>query len=252
MPVVPNPIEPTSTSDIAGIAKLLMRDHPRFFEASVGGNGSGRTFKLPHLFIEEATFTVKDESDNDLEMDVDYALDGRNGYITFATPPGAGDQFWITGYYSLWFWGPDLERHVQHIVNQHAHGRPGFSLLTLSPVEAQVIAEGAIVEALWSLAIELSTDIDVNTPEGMGIPASQRYRQVMALLDYWQRRYREDSAMLNVGLYAIQMYDLRRVSYTTGRLVPLYVPQEIDDTSRPVRIKPPIQYQNQVEPVVDP
>jgi hypothetical protein len=45
---------------------------------------------------------------------------------------------------------------------------------------------------------------------------------------------------LGVGLYAIEVTNLRRVSRTTGRLVPLFREREYDDYTLPERILPPI------------
>ena len=111
----------------------------------------------------------------------------------------------------------------------------------ISPiVEADLVEIGAVVHLLWSLTIELALDIDVSTPEGMFIPAHQRYQQVTAMMQYWENEFQTRAASLNLGLGALEIYQLRRVSYLTNRYVPVYQKQEIDDHTRPKRLYPPI------------
>lgn len=77
------------------------------------------------------------------------------------------------------------------------------------------------------------------------MPRSQRYHQVMAHIAALQQRYQTLSQQMNVGLYRIEMANLRRVSRTTGRLVPLYTEREYDDHTLPTRILPPIDNANE-------
>jgi hypothetical protein len=114
------------------------------------------------------------------------------------------------------------------------------TLDTLSGVQAEVIEMGAVTRALWSLSIELALDIDVSTPEGMFIPAHQRYQQVVAMMQYWEGQFNERAASLNMGLGALEIFRLRRVSYTTGRYVPVYQDREFDDPRWPKRLYPVI------------
>jgi hypothetical protein len=99
---------------------------------------------------------------------------------------------------------------------------------------------GTIVHALWSLSMELMLDIDVSTPEGMFIPARQRYAQVLQMLGAFESEYQDKASMLGMGLGALEMLRLRRISKTTGRYVPMYRDREIDDPTRPDRVFPPI------------
>ena len=100
---------------------------------------------------------------------------------------------------------------------------------------------GCLVGALWSLMTEVATDIDVSDPEGMNIPAHQRYQQVSQLVSFWSAKYDEKAAMLNVGLKRIEQYTLRRESRLTGRYVPIYRGRELDNPRPPIRVRPPIE-----------
>ena len=99
---------------------------------------------------------------------------------------------------------------------------------------------GAVVRALWSLCLEFSFDIDVSTPEGMYIPARQRFGQVLQMLNYWQVQYNERAQALNIGLNALEQFRLRRVAYLTNRYVPIYQEREVDNPLPPKRLFPQI------------
>jgi hypothetical protein len=94
--------------------------------------------------------------------------------------------------------------------------------------------------AYWSLLTEFSTEIDVSTPEGMMIPASQRFQQVQSMFQYWKMKYDEHAAALDVGINKIEVKELRRKSYLTNRYVPVYRGREVDDPRPPVRLYPDI------------
>ena len=59
----------------------------------------------------------------------------------------------------------------------------------------------------------------------------------MELIEELKARYKELSALLNIGMYKVEVYTLRRTSKRTNRYVPIYRPQEIDDRSAPVRVR---------------
>ena len=68
------------------------------------------------------------------------------------------------------------------------------------------------------------------------IPRSQRYQQLTDMIAKRWEQYRTLCAQLNIGLWRIEMGNLRRTSRTTNKLVPIYMPQEIDDSRRPERV----------------
>jgi hypothetical protein len=92
------------------------------------------------------------------------------------------------------------------------------------------------VEALFALATDASYDIDIIAPDGVNIPRSERFRQLSALINQRMQHYKELCSMLNIGLWRIEMGTLRRVSRTTNKLVPIYMPQEVDDARKPERV----------------
>jgi len=103
-----------------------------------------------------------------------------------------------------------------------------------------VVGIHTLIQALWGLLSEYSRDIDVITSESVHIIASQRYRMVQSLIDFWTEEYNRRAAALNIGLERLEVMTLRRVSKTTGYLVPIYKPREIGDYNPLVRVWPPI------------
>lgn len=230
----------TTLAEVSSVARNLSRDFGTFFEVNFASVGA--TLRLPHPLVEPNSLSVIDNTTGD---DVTTAvLNARNGLLKVPNPGQYDDGLYVSGLYYEWFLDADLEFFANIIVVEHLHNRPGVALESITGPEIEVMGMGALVGALWSLLAEFATDIDVSTPEGINIPAHQRYQQVQSLISYWERRYDEKAALLNVGLKRIEAFTLRRVSRLTNRLVPLYRPREIDNPRPPIRIRPlidPIQ-----------
>ena len=94
--------------------------------------------------------------------------------------------------------------------------------------------------ALYTLATDASFDIDITAPDGVMIPRSERYRQLMQMIDVRKNQYKELCSQLGIGLFKIDVFSLRRISKTTNRYIPIYMPQEVDDISMPVRVYLPL------------
>lgn len=245
-----------SIESLMGTSRTYMRDHKRFFQSTVSRQDGSRTYQLPHPNVSPAGLyvtavggtSVYEGRPNAAGTDevFGYQLDERNGLLRISTPITggfpAGSYLNVEGYYYTWVTDEDLVFFVENIVAEHQYHRPEFVLSTVSDVEADAIALGSAVEALWSQLIEFSRDIDISTPEAVSVPATQRYRQLEDLLfssNGLASKYKEKAALLNVGLDKAEMFHLRRISRTTGRLVPVYKSREWDDASRPLRLFPP-------------
>jgi hypothetical protein len=61
----------------------------------------------------------------------------------------------------------------------------------------------------------------------------------MDMVSARQGQYRDLCTHLGVGLYKIDVFSFRRISKATGRYVPIYKPQEVDDRSWPQRVDIP-------------
>ena len=111
-----------------------------------------------------------------------------------------------------------------------------MTLYMLPAVEEYPLAILATVEALWALATDSAFDIDIQAPDGVMIPRSERYRQLTQIIQQRMEQYKQLSSALNIGLWRIEMGTLRRVSRMTNKLVPIYLAQEIDDSRKPERV----------------
>lgn len=118
------------------------------------------------------------------------------------------------------------------------------SLATIPDVEQLPLVLLGVINALWKLATDSASDVDVDTVEGTHISRAQRFQQLMAMIDATTSRYHDICQQLNVGLWRVEMSDLRRISRTTSRYVPIYRPREYDDYGLAVRELPPIDHPN--------
>ena len=233
----------TTMEELVGGARIYLRDYPQFFEVDQGPLDT-LTIRLPHPLVSPSSLQVY-ISDPYADPPVPavlttaWQLDERNGLLKLTDPTFLGKRLLVSGYHYTWFADSDLAFHMKQVLAEVSYSHAG-GLAALSPVHAEVIMLGGVVHALWGLAIELSLDIDVSTPEGMFIPARQRYQQVLQLMQHLETLFTEKSAMLNMGLGGLEQFKLRRVAKLTGRYVPVYVNREFDDPRWPKRVYPPI------------
>ena len=222
----------TSTLDVANRARMRLRDFPVFFEVPYAGMAS--TLRLPHPLVDQDSFSVFTPAGE--PVSTGWSLDPRNGIVKFSDPTALPDGVGCSGYYFTWFLTEDLEYYAHVAMAFNSYEREA----TDDPVETEVNALGAAVEALWALCAEFGTDIDVSTPEGMFIPAHQRFSQMWTLLLAAQEEYKHMAAQLGMGLDRIEQFTIRRVAYLTNRFVPVYKTKEIGDHTPPLRIFPTI------------
>ena len=228
-------------SDIITIARNYLRDFPKFFQT--GFVPAGRTYELNKPNIDTGSLWVAyvpsgGGASVTVIPDTDYALDERNGLIRLATLPVA-ETIMVEGYYYEWLTPADLDFYADMAIHMDTHNL-STPLSMLAPAVVDVIGIHALVQALWGLLTEYSRDIDVITSESVHIIASQRYRMVESLLTDWSAEYNKRAAALNIGLERMEVFNLRRVSKTTNRLVPEYREREVGDYGPIERIFPPI------------
>ena len=158
------------------------------------------------------------------------------------TVPIAGLEFTVSGTYYRYFTAAELSSLVDTAVSQHSAkhtdslGRK-ISVSNLPTIDEYPVAVYATTLALYTLATDAAFDIDIAAPDGVSIPRSERYRQLMEMIQTRQAQYKDLCVQLGVGLYSIDVFTLRRISKTTNRYVPVYKPQEVDDRSFPQRAR---------------
>jgi hypothetical protein len=228
-------------TDIENIARTYLRDFPKFFQTSF--DVVGRTYDLSHINVDSeslwvAVYTTGSGSASALSAS-QYSLDERNGILRLANTYASGTKVLVEGYYYEWVTPTDLSFYTQRALEKHLH-TINLSVDQLADVVINAIGIAAICECLWALMTEYSRDIDVITSESVHIPASQRFRMVQGLLAQWEKEYERHAANLNIGFDRLEVMNLRRVSRTTNRLVPLYKQKELGDFSPMERLWPEI------------
>jgi hypothetical protein len=234
-----------SIATITAAARSMLRDFPKYFEIETGPLNV-LTIRLPHPLIMGASVQVFVATPGDLPTDPytstatnAWQLDDRNGLLKLTDEALLNQRVLVSAYHYTWFSDSDLTMAANMAASETVYNTNG-DVEDIEGIYAEVTAMSAVIRALWSLATELSLDIDVSTPEGMYIPARQRYAQVMQMMQYWEGEYTQRAEALNIGLGALEQFTLRRVAKLTNRYVPVYLPREVDDPRWPKRIYPPI------------
>lgn len=248
----------TAASLISSI-RLELGDNLEPFRDSFRGTGTKDDYDLPARNISGpvTVYTVTgDAMLVNLVENVDFTLDRVEGIITFTTPPPADALYVVEGKANGIFTDTEIQHFLDAALAQHLRGRTvqvryrdgnGFikydrksmELEDLPKEEEVLVSLLATIEALWALSTDASTDIDITTAEGTHIPRSQRWRQLISQIDILMDKYKELSMAMGVGLHAPEVLNLRRVSKTTGRLVPVFQEREYDEHGPPVRKLPP-------------
>ena len=223
--------------DVTTVARNYLRDFPKFFQVSF--DAVGRTYELGQPNIDTDTLWIATNVGASVTQltTSQYSLDSRNGILRLTTTPTSGAKIMVEGYYYEWVSPQDLEFYAKQAISQHTFSLE-IPLENMSALIIETIGIGTIVEALGALMSEFSRDIDVMTSESIHIPASQRFRMVQSLLSYWTNQYQSQARALNIGVDRIEIFNLRRVSRTTNRYVPIFKAKELGDYGPIERVFP--------------
>ena len=196
-------------------------------------------YRLEHRPIDTSTVVILQDGVEVSNPEI--SIDPDSGILVFPEPPPVGEVWEVEGTKWRYFSDEDLSKFLSTAIYEHTYSRADsagmdFTLGDLKPVEEYPIALRATIMALWALATDASFDIDILAPDGVNIPRSERHRQLMAMIGARQQQYDEIASALNVGLHRIEVYTVRRVAKLTNRLVPVLLPQEFDDRSKPKRV----------------
>ena len=227
-------------SDLVSRVRLELGDMPKQFTYTATGDGTTKDFDTKIKPLEDTTLVVTVNNVAQLQP-TNYTVEKDLGVFHFAVAPTNTFAIRITGTSYRYFTDADITRFINTAVEQHTHERTdGFgtqmTIGLLPAVEEYPLAILATVEALWALATDAAFDIDIQAPDGVMIPRSERYRQLSQIIQQRMEQYKQLSSALNIGLWRIEMGTLRRVSRLTNKLVPIYLAQEIDDSRKPERI----------------
>lgn len=259
---------PFNNQEIINRVRIELGDTGAPFSDTFLGTGMLSTYDLTDFNLWNVTVNwIRNQSAVLLTEGTDYDINYQEGRIFLygiASPLPQGDTLVVSGQASGMFSDQELTDFINDAVLQHTNGRTvktrfkdsnGFIKYTTVPmdlnnlpdVEGTLVALRATIDALWALATDASTDIDISSADGTTVPRSQRYQQLREQIDGMTARYNQLCAMLNVGLNAIEMSKIRRVSRTTNRLVPIFEDREYDDYELPRRQLPPIDARDEDE-----
>ena len=224
-------------SSLSDRLRFEIGDTGKSFVHQIVADGVTNRFLIPYSPLNGTTLMVYK---NNVDVSDTITVEELTGFATFDTVPAAGAVIVFSGTYYRYFIDSEICQFVdtafgQHIANHaDAYGR-GYTYATLPGIEEYPVDVYASTLALYTLATDASFDIDITAPDGVAIPRSERYRQLMQMIEERKAQYRELCSMLGIGLYKIDVFTLRRTSKTTNRYVPIYLPQEVDDRSMPQR-----------------
>jgi hypothetical protein len=232
-------------ANLTSLAERLrseLGDTGKSFVHQFTADGTTNRFLLPYSPVDAINMIITIDG-TDISTTVD--VEETTGYMTFDEVPDTGAVVVAAGTYFKYFTVTEIEQFVCTAFDQHTanhadtYGR-AILLDTLPGLEEYPVITYASTLALYTLATDASFDIDITAPDGVQIPRSERYRQLMQMIEVRKQQYRELCSQLGIGLYKIDVFSLRRISKTTNRYVPIYLPLEVNDRSMPQRVILPI------------
>lgn len=226
--------------DLISRTRLELGDLASQFKTTLYGDGYTTEFYVNYKPLDATELVVTVGGELMAKPD-DYTVENTWGKIHFVTPPISGAVIEVEGVHYRYFSPEDLLTFINTAVTQHTYNRTdsygrAMTLALIPQVEIYPVALLSTIEALWALATDAAFDINITAPDGVVIPRAQRFQQLSAIILNRQAQYQNLCALLNIGLYKVEVGTLRRVSRTTNKLVPVYVPQEIEDSRRPERV----------------
>lgn len=224
-----------TTDAIVERVRLELGDLGKSFVETIIADGTTNRFQLQYNPVTTVGMTIFVNGVNK-SSNADSSVEATTGVIVLTQTPAAGHLVVVKGTHYRYFTDSEMATIVGSAVIEHSAkrtdslGRP-IVLDTLPYVEEYPVTLYATTMALYTLATDASFDIDISAPDGVMIPRSERYRQLTEMAQMRHQQYREICSLLGIGLYAIEVLPLRRISKTTNRYVPIYKPQEVDDKS---------------------
>lgn len=222
--------------------RLELGDTGKSFVVQFVADGTTNRFNIHYSPLDATQVYV---TLNGADVTSSTSVEESSGVIVFDEVPADGDEIQVSGLYYRYFTAAELTYLVESAIAQHSAKHTdslGRTLIaaTLPSIEEYPVVVYATSLALYTLATDSSFDIDILAPDGVNIPRSERYRQLMDMVNVRKAQYQELCVHLGIGMFSIDVFSLRRISKATGRLVPLYTPQEVDDRSYPQRVDTPL------------
>lgn len=256
------PLVAAGTQRIAQLVRMHLGDLPTTFNVRSVTDGVKYVFELPFENVDSNSFQISltngtPQGTTQLTLGSGVTLQEHQGTVTFTQPPAADLFVVCSGVYFRSILPGEMDIYIRQAYLQHTYetsptpqldpGPPvnpessGYGApapFVLPEIEEYPLSLQVAIMILEDRATDLAQQMDVRTPDGVAIPVGQLFSQVRTQISALDARYNKVAGALNVGLYRIQVFDLRRQSYTTNRYVPQYRVQEVDDMSYPQRVIP--------------
>lgn len=231
-----------SLSNLIERVRLELGDLSKSFVEQIIADGTTNRFDLENAPVDGLSLNV---TLNETDISENVSVEERTGIIVLDEVPDEGDVIIASGNHFRYFTDEDMATLVMTALEQHSGRRTdvvGRDILvsTLPKIEEYPVAIYATTLALYTLATDASFDINIFAPDGVTIPRSERYRQLMEMIAERKEQYRELCVQLGIGMFQIEVFSLRRISKRTNRYVPVYKPMEVDDRSWAQRVKTPL------------
>jgi len=219
---------------------MELGDQPKQFTKTFTGDGSTVDFVLGVKPVDTSTLLVTVNGVARANP-THFTIEAQHGVIHFVTAPANNAVITVTGSVFRYFSDSEITYFVNTAVTQHTFNRTdsygrAMTIGMLPEVEVYPVTILSSIEGLYTLATDAAFDINIFAPDGVTIPRSERYHQLTNLIQQRMEQYKMLCAALNIGIHRIEVATLRRVSRTTNKLVPIFMPQEIDDSRRPERV----------------
>lgn len=231
----------TTLASLTDLVRTELGDTSKSFVMQFMADGTTNRFTLHYSPVDATDIFV---SFDGVDVSNSCSVEESTGVLVTDQVPVDGVEITVAGNYFRYFTSLEIQQFVEQAVLQHTNNRTDsmgrkLDITTVPQLEVYPIAILATTHALYTLATDASFDINIMAPDGVTIPRSERYRQLMDMLNVRKEQYRELCTLLNIGMYGIEVFTFRRISKTTNNYVPVYRPQEVDDYSYPERVELP-------------
>lgn len=238
-------------SSLSDRVRFELGDAGKSFVTQFVADGSTNRFRLHYAPVDGPSLVVYQ---NGLDISANCSVEESTGVLITEDVPADGAEITVSGTYYRYFTPTEMAHLVETAVTEHSANHTDslgrkISIENLPLIEEHPVTIYATVLALHALATDASFDIGISAPDGVNIPRSERYRQLLDMIASRQAQYRDLCVTLGVGLYKIDVFTFRRISKMTNRYVPVYKPQEVDDRSWAQRVNDEIPAYGDKDPV---
>ena len=191
-----------TTTSMADRLRYELGDIGRSFVHQFVADGITNRFLIPYSPLDGANLVINQEGE---DVSTTVEVEEATGYIVFDVTPEEGDVVVVAGNYFKYFTTTEICQYIDYAFEQHttfhtdSYGRT-ITVATLPTLEEYPVIVYASTLAMYTLATDASFDIDIQAPDGVMIPRSARYGQLMQMIEVRKNQYKELCSQLSIGL----------------------------------------------------